>query len=173
MEDKVRSLAAAPANVDSVAIAENLHRFFKWYAETGDGLMKKINFINEKGPHPTLDETLLSRYYGEFLKTGLISSALVEDETKFYRACAELWKKEKTGGLYSGFDYDRYYCENDGDIAEFQKAGVSFRIRGDFAKVRLMLEEKGPNHGPREFEMLKENENWTLSKLHCNSGVKY
>ncbi len=160
-------------NQDSVNIAESLHSFYKWYGETGDQLSTTLNFVNTKGKHPQLDEAMMARYFAEFQKSGVVSAELVADETKFYRACAELWKKEAIGGRYSGLDIDRYYCQNDGDPAEFLTARVKFRKRGDRAKVAIMLSEIGPNHGAREFEMVKENGKWMLAKLRCNSGVQY
>lgn len=160
-------------NPDSVAIAATLHTFYQWYAETGDQLITKFNFINTKGKHPSLDEAMLQAYFAEFLKTGVVSSALIEDETKFYRACAEQWKTQTMNDGIAGFAIDRYYCQNDVDAAEFQKAGVKFKIHGDRAKVLLLLAEKGPNQGAREFEMKQENGKWLLSRLRCNSGVTY
>jgi hypothetical protein len=160
-------------NSDSTAIAETIHAFYKWYAETGDQLSQKFKFIQTNGQHANIDEAMLAQYFAEFAKTGLVSAALVADETRFYQACAALWKNEAAGGRLPGLDIDRYYCQNDPEISEFLTAGVNFRIRGDIAKVRLMLKELGPNHGAREYEMKKENGKWLLAKLRCNSGVKY
>lgn len=161
------------ANPDSIQIAESLNTFYKWYGETGNQLKTKFPFINTTGKHPVLDEAMLKQYFAEFLKSGVVSSALIEDEIKFYRACAVLWQTQKKGDRYSGLDFDRFYCQNDVDAAEFLTAGVRFRARGEMAKVQLMLKELGPNTGAREFEMKRENGKWLLSKLRCNSGVQY
>jgi hypothetical protein len=160
-------------NVDSLEIAESLHTFYKWYATTGEPLQTDFNFINQDGEHPVLDEAKLATYLGEFVKSGVVSTAWVADETRFYRACAELWKNEMSGEIISGMDADRFYCAQDGEFAEFQTAPVSVKVNGDQAKVELLLKTDGPNGGPRSFEMKKENNKWLLSKLGCDSGVKY
>lgn len=165
--------AADMGQPDSVAIAASLHGFYKWYAETGDQLMSTYNFIDASGKHPKLKEEVLDQYFSEFLKSGYVSADLVAEEKRFYQACAEAWKNEDSGGRYTGFDFDRYYCQNDGDIKEFQTAGIRFKMRGDRAKVMLNLDPKGPNGGPRGFEMKKEGGKWLLSRLNCNAGVLF
>lgn len=154
-------------------MAESLHAFFKWYGETGEQLINKIDFVDTKGKHPKLMEEVLKQYLAEFEKTGTVSKAFLEDETKYYRACAELWKNENSDEMYSGFEADRYYCQQDGDVTEFLKAGVTYKMEGDHAAVQLMLDPNGPNGGPRSFEMKQENGKWLLSKVSCDTGVKY
>ena len=159
-------------NADSIGIAHTLHAFFKWYGETGEQLITKIDFVNEKGKHPVLDEAKLAEYLGMYKKSGTVSDKFVENETKYYRACAELWKNEESGEMISGFDVDRAYCQQDGDVTEFLTAPVSAKVSGDYAMVQLMLKTDGPNGGPRSFEMSKENGTWLLSKYDCQTGVE-
>jgi hypothetical protein len=166
--------ASEPAvNADSLSMVMTLRTFYKWYGETGEQLITKINFADEKGPHPVLNEQLLADYLAEFVKSGAVSTAFVEDETKFYRACAELWKTENSGEVISGWSLDRYYCQQDGDVTEFLTAPIGYKMMGDRATVQLLLKPDGPNQGPRNFEMKKENGQWLIAKIGCDSGVKY
>lgn len=171
--DRARKVVEPTAySLDSAGIATTLHSFFTWYGETGEQLITKIDFVNTKGPHPVLDEALLTNYLAEYTKSGTVNAKFVENETKFYRACAVLWKNENSDEMYSGFDVDRYYCQQDGDVTEFLKAPVSAKISGDFAMAQLLLDPNGPNGGPRSFEMNKENGKWLISKLGCETGIE-
>jgi len=170
--ETVKMPVQATYSEDSTGIAETLHAFFKWYGETGEQLITRIDFVDTKGPHPLLDEALLANYLAEYTKSGTVNAKFVENETKFYRACAELWKNENSDEMFSGFDLDHYYCQQDGDVTEFLKAPVSAKISGDFATVQLLLDPNGPNGGPRSFEMNKENGKWLISKLGCETGIE-
>lgn len=165
----------APANTavvstypkDSADMAETIHRFFKWYGESGEQLINKINFIDESGPHPKLDLPKLGQYLGEFYHSEAVCEEFVQNETIFYRACSQGWKTENSGEVITCMDSDHYYCQQDGEVKEFLTAGVSAKITGGRAEVKLMLDPNGPNGGPRDFEMKKENGKWLLSKVNC------
>ena len=159
-------------NPDSIGMAEALHTFFKWYGETGEQLITKIDFVNTSEKHPTLDLSILAKYLGEFAKSGAVCTEFIQNETIFYRACALAWETENSDEMITGFDVDRYYCQQDGDVREFLTAGVSSKIDGDHATVQLMLDPKGPNGGPRDFEMKKENGKWLLSKIGCDASMR-
>ncbi|MBC7776783.1 MAG: hypothetical protein H7246_15220 [Phycisphaerae bacterium] len=150
-------------------MAESLHTFFKWYGETGEQLITKIDFVNTSEKHPTLDLSVLAKYLGEFSKSGAISTEFIQNETIYYRACNFAWENENSNEVITGFEVDRYYCQQDGDVREFQTAGISSKINGDRALVQLLLDPNGPNGGPRNFEMKKENGKWLLSKNGCNA----
>ncbi len=164
-------LVAPKINPDSVSMAESIHAFYKWYGETGEQLITKIEFVNTAAKHPTIELGQLAKYLGEFSKSGAICSEFIQNETIFYRACSLAWADENSGDLLTGFDIDRYYCQQDGDVAEFLTAGVSYQIDGDRATVQLMLDPNGPNGGPRNFEMKKENGKWLLSKNGCEGAL--
>ncbi len=168
---EVAKPAAAQANLDSISMAESLHAFYKWYGETGQQLITNINFVNTSEKHPTIDLTTLAKYLGEFSKSGAICTEFIQNETIFYRACSQAWADENSDELLTGFEADRYYCSQDGDAHEFLTAGVSSQINGDRAAVQLMLDPNGPNGGPRNFEMKKENGKWLLSKNFCETAV--
>lgn len=159
--------AAATFSKDSADMADAIHRFFKWYGETGEQLINKINFIDESGPHPKLDLPKLGQYLGEFYHSDAICEEFVQNETIFYRACSQGWKNETSGEVITCMDSDHYYCQQDGEVKEFLTAGVSAKITGGRAEVKLMLDPNGPNGGPRDFEMKKENGKWLLSKVGC------
>jgi len=162
--------AVAPAaNADSIGMADALHTFFKWYGETGQQLITKINFVNTTAKHPTIDLSILARYLGEFSRSGVVSIEFIQNETIFYRACSRAWEDENSGEVLTGFDADRYYCQQDGDPKEFLTAGINYKMDGEYALVQLMLDPNGPNGGPRDFEMRKENGKWVLSKNGCSA----
>ncbi len=170
--DKMAAPGTPTVNLDSAGTAQGLHAFFVWYAKAGEQQLIDIDFVNDKGKHPVLDEAMLDKYLAVFTESGTVSPVFVENEKKFYHACAELWKEEESGDIPSGFDADRAYCAQDGDVTEFSSAPVSAKISGDFATVQLLLDPNGPNGGPRSFEMKKENGKWLLSKFLCDSGVE-
>jgi len=158
---------AVSASADSASIADALHTFFTWYGANYQDLTYKINFINEEGKYPTLDKAKLAEYLAAFMKSGVVSTTLVENETKYYLECAESWKSEEVGDVLSCMDYNRYYCGQDWDEKEFMIAPVKATISGDHASVQLLLDPNGLNGGPRAFEMKKENGKWLLSKIGC------
>ena len=168
---EVSKPAAAPLNLDSISMAESLHTFFKWYSETGEKLITKIDFVNRSEKHPTIDLSVLAKYLGEFSKSGAICTEFIQNETIFYRACSQAWADENSDEMITGFDADRYYCAQDWEAREFQTAGVSSLIEGDRATVQLMLDPNGPNAGPRNFEMKNENGKWLLSKNGCEGTL--
>lgn len=158
----------AVANKDSIGMADALHSFFKWYGETGEQLITKINFVDTKGKHPTLNITTLMQYLDEFKKSGAVCNEFVQNETIYYNACAQAWKNENSDEQLTGFDHDRYYCQQDGDVTEFLKAGVSYESPSDGrATTQLLLDPNGPNVGPRAFEMKREKGKWYISKILC------
>jgi hypothetical protein len=164
---------ALVANADSIGMAETLHTFFKWYGETGITLIDQHNFVNTSAKHPTLDLSMLAQYLGEFSKSGVVSPEFIQNETIFYRACSLAWQDENSGELITGFDADRYYCQQDGDPKEFLTAGIYYEMDGEYAIVQLMLDPNGPNGGPRPFEMRKENGKWMLSKNGCGATLAH
>lgn len=159
----------AVVNADSLGMVEALHTFFKWYEESGQTLYPKINFVNTSAKHPTIDLSILARYLGEFSKSGAICTEFIQNETIFYRACSLAWENENSNETITGFDMDRYYCAQDSEPKEFQTAGISYQIEGDRANVELKLDPNGPNGGPRNFEMKKENGKWLISKNGCEA----
>lgn len=160
------------ANADSIGMADALHQFFKWYGAEEESLGKKMDFINTSGKHPTIDLNLLAKYLGEYKKSGAVCEEFVQNETIFYRACSLAWENELSGDMLTGFEVDRYYCQQDAENSEFLAAGVAYTMDGsDRATVQLMLNPNGPNGGPRTFEMKKENSKWLLSKVLCDAAV--
>lgn len=163
--------AKPAANPDSIGMADALHQFYKWYGENQQQLTGKMDFINKSGQHPTIDLSLLARYLSEYAKSGAVCTEFIQNETIFYRACSLAWAEEKSSGMLTGFEVDRYYCSEDGDAQEFLTAGVTYEMTGDRATTQLMLKPDGPNGGPRSFEMKKENGKWLLSKNLCDAAV--
>jgi hypothetical protein len=161
---------APEVNTDSIGMADAIHAFYKWYGEAGTQLMAKPIFVNNSGKTATLDLSLLAKHLGEFSKSGAICTEFTQNETIFYRACALAWANEKPGDVLTGFEADRYYCQQDGEPREFLTAGITYQKTGDRATVQLMLDPNGPNGGPRNFEMKQENGKWLLSKNGCESA---
>jgi len=170
---EVAKPATPNINLDSAGMAETIHTFYKWYGEAGKQLITKINFVNTEAKHPRLDLGILGKYLGEFAKSGAICTEFIQNETVFYRACGLAWAEQKSGDILTGFEVDRYYCQQDADPAEFLTAGTSYKMDGEYAIVQLMLDPKGPNGGPRDFEMKKQNGRWLLSKYICNAAYTH
>ena len=167
IENKV--IAQSSTN-DSTAITETLHGFFSWY-EANEERISKIDYINDKGKHLTLDEKQLQAYLAEVKKSGFVSDEFVADEIKFYQACAKAWQHETTDEVNTGLDADRYHCAQD-FVAPYNTGLVTSKINGDRAHAVLTLSD-GAGKIDIEFEMKKENEHWLLAKLGCDMGVKY
>ena len=157
---------------DSAAISESLRGFYTWY-DANSQRIGAINFTNEKGTHTTLDEKQLQLYLTEIKKSGLVSDELIENETKFFHACAKLWQTEPSNEPNSGLEADRFLCAQD-YIAPYNTGVVSSIINGDRAQSILTLKGSMPGETSSfNFEMKKENGKWLLAKLGCDMGVKY
>ena len=163
-------VVASSSISDSSAIADALHGFFTWY-DANEERVGKIDYINDKGKHLTLDEKKLQVYLAELKKSGFVSDEFIADEIKFYQACAKAWQHETTDEVNTGLDADRYHCAQD-FVAPYNTAVVTSIIKGDRAHATLTLSEGG-SKTDIEFEMKKENDHWLLAKIGCDMGVKY
>ncbi len=170
---EISKTAASKIDLDSVGMAETIHAFYKWYGEAGKELTTKTSFVNTEAKYPRLDLGLLGTHLGEFSKSGAVCTEFIQNETVFYRACGLAWTEQKVGDVLTGFEVDRYYCQNDENAAEFLTAGITYKMEDEYAVVQLMLDPKGPNGGPRDFEMKKQNGKWLLSKFLCNAAYTH
>jgi hypothetical protein len=152
---------------DSVAIADALHGFFKWYENNTDRL-GAIRFVNDSGVHLSLDEAKLDAFLAEFEKSGFVSKGFLEDEKKFYKKCSAFWSTDPVDEVPTGLGADRYYCAQD-YVAPYSTGKVLATINGDRAEAVLTLAETSTFN----FSMVKENGKWLLDKTHCNMGVEY
>ena len=157
---------------DSSAISESLRGFYTWY-DVNSQRLGAINFTNNKGAHTTLDEKQLQLYLAEIKKSGLVSDELIDNETKFFHACAKLWQSEPSNEPNSGLEADRFLCAQD-YIAPYNTGTVTSVINGDRAQSTLTLKGSMPGEtNSFNFDMKKEKGKWLLAKLGCDMGVKY
>ena len=165
---KVVSTGAAE---DSAAISGCITGFYKWYARNGDSL-NAIDFIDDRGSHRKLDTVRLQSYI-DFLKTsGFVSDELLENEKRFYRACAVEWLNEQKDEVPSGLAADRFYCAQD-YVAPYDSGRVSSVVSGDRAKAVLTLTGQMGENPSFEYDMKRESGRWLIARLGCDSGVPY
>jgi hypothetical protein len=152
---------------DSLAIADALHGFFKWYEDNNERL-GTIRFVDNTGVHLKLDEAKLDEYLAEFEKSGFVSNGFIEDEKKFYRTCSAFWATEPIDEVPTGLGADRYYCAQD-FVAPYSTGAGTSMVQGDRADAVLALDETSKFN----FGMVRKNGRWLLDKTGCNMGVQY
>lgn len=168
---ETKAAPAPAANADSIAIADAVHGFFTWYDANSERL-GKIQFVNDKGKHLTLDEKQFAVYLEEVRKSGFVSETFLTNETKFYHTCAKIWQTEAKDEVPTGLDADRFLCAQD-FIAPYNTGKVTSDISGDGALATLTLTGSQNEQSIFTFDLKKENGKWLLAKLGCDMGVKY
>lgn len=166
-----QTVVSANEMPDSIAITNTLHEFFNWYDANVERL-GKIKFVTDSAEHLTLNENNLKTYLNEIKNSGLVSDLLLEDELKFYSACAKIWKTQDQSEIPEGLQADRFYCAQD-YIAPYSSGKVTATIIEDKANATLSLRGKQNETKDLLFELKKENGKWLLSKLGCNFGIVY
>ena len=156
---------------DTTEIRESVQGFFAWYEQHQDAL-GHIRFIQDTPHHLKLNEDSLHAYLELLRSSGFISDELLENETRFYRACAKIWKTQKENEIPAGLAMDRFHCALD-YIAPYKNGQVSSELHGDSALATLTLHGHNGEQADFHYQMRKENGKWLLSKLMCNSGVEY
>lgn len=156
---------------DSVAISNSLIGFFNWYDKHADSLAR-IRFVDEQKEHLELDEPLLQRYLSVLGSSGLVSTELLDNETRFYKACEKAWQSEKKDEIPTGLSADRFYCAQD-FIAPYSSGKVTSEVNGDRATATLTLTGEMGEKSQFRFDMKKEYGKWLLARLGCDMGVKY
>jgi hypothetical protein len=165
---KVANTGAAD---DATSISGCITGFYRWYARNGDSL-NGIDFIDERGSHLKLDTVRLQNYF-DFLKTsGFVSDELLENEKRFYRACAAEWLNEQKDEVPSGLAADRFYCAQD-YVAPYDSGRVSSVVSGDRAKAVLTLAGQMGENPSFKYDMKRESGRWLIARLGCDSGVPY
>lgn len=165
----------ATVNADSAAISEALRGFFKWYTANQEAILA-IDVVDGSGKVAKISEPGLQQYLALFQKSGFVSSTFLENETKFYRACAKVWaeNKEDPEELLSGMDADRFLCSQEEDIDDLgNSAVVSAKITGDQAAAQIVAGKNGALESPLKFDLKKENGRWLLAKVGCDVGIVY
>lgn len=156
---------------DSIAIINTLHDFFTWYDANIERL-GKIKFVTDSAEHLTLNQNNLKIYLNEIKNSGFVSDLLLEDQVKFYSACAKIWKTQKKSEIPEGLQSDRFYCAQD-YIAPYNTGKVKATVIEDKANATLSLSGKQNETKDLMFELKKENGRWLLSKTGCNFGIAY
>lgn len=168
--DAQRAATAGPAD-DSTAISECLTGFYRWYAIHSDSL-QSIDFVDGRGSHLELDTVRLQSYFEYLKSSGFVSDELLENEKRFYRACAAEWKKESKDEVPSGLAADRFYCAQD-YVAPYDSGKVSTVVTGDRAKAVLALTGRMGEKPTFSYDMKRESGRWLIARLGCDSGVPY
>jgi hypothetical protein len=168
---KDTATSTTPVTADSVASADVIHGFYQWYNGFLNEEAKDMNFLNEDGT--TLNQTALESYFSFFKATGFVSNQFVEGEYAFYKKCEELWKKEASnpGEVLPCLDADKYFCAQDWELDYWVKSPVRIKLSGQDKMTATLYGTHGGSPMERNFELVKENGKWLLSKIECDMGI--
>ncbi|MCU0346288.1 MAG: copper resistance protein NlpE N-terminal domain-containing protein [Saprospiraceae bacterium] len=155
---------------DLLAITDVIHGFYKWY-ETNANALANINYV-KGGKSSTLDNAKLDAYYASLKQSGFISQAYIDEDRAYLKNLeATAWKNENVNEEpLTGLDYDRFFCAQDYEIAFWTTAPVYVDGLGtDKVKANLTGLEGGSER-TQNFELVKENGKWLISKIICDEG---
>ena len=146
-------------SADSTAIAGVIHGFYQWYDKFTVDETKQLNFINEDGPHLTIDQGKMEAYFADFYKTGFVSQAFLTEQYAFYKKCEVLWQNEEKGDVPSGMDADKFFCAQDWEVDFWTKSPVKIQKTGENKAAATLYGTIGDSPLERNFELVKENGN--------------
>ena len=152
---------------DSMAIAETIHSFYKWYEVFSLDTNTMIDFVDISGKHLSLDEAKMKRYYNHFLKTGFVDQDFITNEYNYYKECEMIWQTQPVDEVPYGLDGDKFFCAQDWEVSFWISAPVKImEIDEHHAKVALVgIVFNQPLE--RKFELRKIGGKWLLSKVEC------
>ena len=155
---------------DLLAITDLIHGFYKWYEANGNALAN-INYV-KAGKSTTLDAAKLAAYHALLKQSGGISQAYIDADIAYLKNLeATAWKTENANEEpLTGLDFERLFCAQDWDINYWTTAPVYVDGLGtDKVKANLTGVEGGSER-TQNFELVKENGKWLISKIICDSG---
>jgi hypothetical protein len=147
---------------DLVAITDVVHNFYKWYDAFQKNDKRTIDYLNSKGKSTKLDNTKLAAYHAEFMKSGFISKAYLDNDVTYLKKYEAEWQKNKENnndGPLSGLDFDRVFCGQDWDIKDYTTGAVKADGLGT-NQVKTTV-------GGSKLELVKDNGKWLISKIIC------
>lgn len=170
---KTPAAAAKPSpSADSVAVADIIHNFYKWY----DGFSKTdaggINFTDATGKHLKLDQAKMEAYFTSFKNSGFISQEFIDGEYIFYKKCEKLWQNEFVDDVPSGMDADKYFCAQDWELEFWTSSPVRIKSLGPDKIAATLYGTQADAPDERNFELKKENGKWVIVKIECDMGVQ-
>jgi hypothetical protein len=152
-----------------LAITDVIHNFYKWY-NTNSATINEINYI-KPGKSTTLDTERLAAYHALLKQSNCISQAYIDGDLAYLKNLeATAWKTEDVRETpLTGLDFERLFCAQDWDINFWMTAPVyveGLGLDAEKATAKLSGDEGG---GPRiqDFEVVKENGKWLISKIIC------
>lgn len=158
--------SGSQVTADSVAIAEVVHSFYKWYEANGEALANTI-FV-KGGKSTTIDNVKFDEYFALLAKSGYLSQVFIDTErAEFKNLEATNWKTENVDEEpISGLDYDRFLCSQEmEDFDLLTTAPVSIQKVGtDKVTALLMISD---DYQAKKFELVKENGKWLIAKFIC------
>jgi Protein of unknown function (DUF3828) len=152
----------AQNNTDSVAITDVVHNFYKWYEAFANDDKRRIDYLNSKGKATKLDNTKLTTYHAELMKSGFISKVYIDNDVAYLKKYEAEWTKNKENnndGPLSGLDFDRVFCGQDWDIKAYTTGAVKAEGLGT-NQVKATVEGS-------KIELVKENGKWLIAKIVC------
>jgi hypothetical protein len=162
---------ASAASVDSTAIADVIHGFYKWYDQSIVDVAKDGSFLKSVGKHYALDLPELEKHLANIKSSGFVSTELLDGNTAYYKTCEKLWQNEEAEGAPIGLDADIYFCAQDWDLNFWTSSPIRIKsLANDRAAVTLYGTHGGGPH-EQNFELKKENGKWLLTKIECDMGV--
>lgn len=173
-ENSPKAAEKMPPSVsnDTTDIAATIHGFFVWYDKFQNDTTRHIDFMDDSGKHLKINETALKTYLGEFQKSGFVSESFIVGEFDFYQKCAKLWQNEEKDGIPSGMDADKIFCAQDWDIDVWTKSPVRIVKTDDTHAKATLYGTWNTDKFERQYELVKENGKWLLTKIECDTGVK-
>jgi Protein of unknown function (DUF3828) len=170
-EKKPVETAAPSPSADSAAVAEVIHGFYSWY----DGFIRneniRIDFVNDKGPHLTLDSAKFDAYYIHFIRTGFVSREFALNEYAFFQKCEQLWQNEPIGDVPSCLDADKYFCAQDWDLNFWTQSPVRIAATGENQLKATLYASDANGLMERSFVLKKEDGKWVIATVECDMGV--
>lgn len=154
--------SGAPDGSDLVAVTDVIHRFYKWYETFTNDAKKRIEYIDSKGKTAKLDPTKLAAYHAEWMKSGFISKAYIDNDVAYLKEQEAEWKKNNEKGqgeVLTGMDSDRVFCGQDWEPKAYTTGAVKAEGLGT-NQVKATVEGN-------TIELVKENGKWLISKISC------
>jgi hypothetical protein len=152
----------AQNDADLVAVTDVVHNFYKWYEAFQNDDKKRIDYIDSKGKASKLDNTKLAAYHAEFIKSGFISKAYIDNDVAYLKKYEAEWKKDNENnndGPLSGLDFDRVFCGQDWDIKDYTTGAVKAEGLGT-NQVKATVKAS-------KIELVKDNGKWLIAKIIC------
>ena len=163
------SVPSAPQNdknvtsqntADSVAIADVVHRFYKWYETYYE--KTDIDYLDSKVKVTKLIIAKVNAYHAELLKTGFVNKTYTDNDMAYLKKCEADWQANKENANetpLSGLDFDRVVCGQDADFKAYTTNPVKLEGLGT-NQVKASIEAS-------KLTLMKENGKWLISKIIC------